>query len=539
MIRRSLLALGIVLTALSLSSCSKHENPAEEGIRTQTLLVGNLAEPQDLDPDIITAYTDMNIVVALFEGLTVLDEKTSEALPGVAERWEVSPDGLVYTFHLRPTAKWSNGDPVTSHDFAYAFQRLLSPKFAGEYSYMLWPIKNAEAFNSGKITDFSAVGVATTDDLTLRLTLERPTPYLPALASHQTWFPLHRATIEKFGRMDERSTKWTRPGNLVGNGPFTLAEWTPHSRIVVTKNPLYWDAATTRLNRIIFFPIESADVEERNFRSGQLHVTYDLPVSKIPAYRDQASGVYRNDPLLDILYLNFNVTKPPFNNPLVRQALGFAIDREAISRTVFESAWPAAYSITPPGCGNYVPPKGPSVNFDEARRLLADAGYPGGKGLPTLPLQVLNDIRQPKLAEALQAMWRRELGVNISIEPYEQKTFFQNQQTMTHTFAFSGWVADFADPVTFLNLFVTGNGNNWSGWSNATYDHLMDEAAHTADVEARFKIFHQAEALMLKDAPVVPLVFRTKTYLINPAVKNWDPAPIGIHLYKRVYLQGP
>ena len=171
--------------------------------------------------------------------------------------------------------------------------------------------------------------------------------------------------------------------------------------------------------------------------------------------------------------------------------------------------------------------------------MLAEAGYPGGKGLPTIPLQVLNDIRQPKLAEALQAMWRRELGVNISIEPYEQKTFFQNQQNMTHTFAFCGWVADFADPVTFLNLFTTGNGNNWSGWSNATYDKLIDEASRTPDMQARYKLFDQAEALLLKETPVAPLVFRPKTYLLNPAVKNWEPAPIGLHQYKKIYLQSP
>ena len=289
------------------------------------------------------------------------------------------------------------------------------------------------------------MGVAAPDDATLRITLERPTPYLPSLAAHQTWFPVRRATIEKFGRTDERSTKWTRPGNLVGNGPFTLTEWTPNSRIVVTKNPLYWDAAASRLNRIIFFPIESADVEERDFRSGQLHVTYDIPVSKIAAYRAQAPSPFRNDRLLDILYLNFNVKKPPLDNPLVRRALATAIDRQAISRSVFEGAWPATYSITPPGCGDYLAPTRGPDDFVEARRLLAEAGYPGGKGLPVLPIEVLNDIRQPKLAEAIQAMWQRELGVRISIEPYEQKTWLQNQQTMAHTLGTLGWVADFAD----------------------------------------------------------------------------------------------
>jgi len=538
MIRR-ILPVCIAFALALIASCSKRESAVDEGIRTQTLLVGNLAEPQDLDPHIDTAYTDMNVLMAIFEGLTVLDEKTSEALPGVADHWQASPDGLVYTFHLRPNAKWSNGDPITSHDFAYSFQRILTPGFAGEYSYMLWPIKNAEAFNTGKIHDFASVGIATPDDATLRLTLERPTPYLPSLAAHPTWCPVHRATIEKFGRMDQRSTKWTRAGNLVGNGPFSLTEWTPNARIVVTKNPLYWDAASTRLNKIIFFPIESADVEERNFRSGQLHVTWDLPVSKIAAYRAQTPSPFRNDALLDILYLNFNIKKPPFDNPLVRRALALAIDREAVSRSVFENVWPAAHVITPPNCGSYLPPEGLKDDFGEARRLLTEAGFSGGRGLPVLPLQVLNDIRQPKLAEALQAMWQRELGVQISIEPYEQKTWLQNQQTMSHTFGFLGWVGDYADPITFLSLFVTGGGNNWSGWANADYDRLLDQASHTANAQARFKLFQQAETLLLHDAPVAPLVNRTRAYLINPAVKNWDPATLGIHQYKKVYLQSP
>src|SRR5882724_10184331 len=204
----------LIGVALGEAGCTKRETPVEAGIRTQTLLIGNLAEPRDLDPHIVTAATDSYILAALFEGLTVLDEQTSKPLPGTADHWEISADGTVYTFHLRPEARWSNGDTVTARDFAYAFQRMLTPALGSEYSYMLWVIKNAEAYTSGKLTDFSAVGVTVLDDATLRLTLERPTPYLLALAAHGTWVPVHRATIEKFGRIDQRSTAWTRPGNL-------------------------------------------------------------------------------------------------------------------------------------------------------------------------------------------------------------------------------------------------------------------------------------------------------------------------------------
>jgi oligopeptide transport system substrate-binding protein len=531
---RAIAAGGLVL--LTVAACRHHETPVEDGIRTQTLLVGNLAEPKDLDPQVVTAYTDTNILVALFEGLTVLDERTSVPQPAAADHWEISPDGLTYTFHLRPAARWSNGDPLTAQDFAYSFRRILSPAFAAEYAYMLWPIRNAEAFNQGRLTDFSAVGVAAPDAATLQLTLERPTPYLLALAAHQTWFPVHRATLERFGRMDQPGTAWTRAGNLVGNGPFTLAEWRPNARITVAKNPLYWDAAAVRLNRIMYFPIESADVEEREFRAGQLHLTYDLPVAKIPAYRALAPSPYRNDPLLDTLYLNFNVTKPPFNDPRVRRALALAIDRDALSRRVFNGAWPAARALTPPDCGGYTSRSRVPEDLAEARRLLAAAGFPEGRGLPVFPVLVLNDLVQPKAAEAIQARWEQELGVHISIEPSEQKTWLQNQQSMTHTLAFLGWVADFADPVTFLGIFTTGNGNNWTGWGNPAYDHLIAQAAQTSDAPARFALFQQAEALLLNEAPVTPLVYRTRSYLIHAAVKNWEPAPIGLHQYKKVFL---
>ena len=529
--------LSFFCLVLGFTGCAKRETPVEAGIRTQTLLVGNLAEPHDLDPHVVTAYTDMNILVALFEGLTALDEKTARPAPGVADRWDVSADGLVYTFHLRPDARWSNGDSLTSHDFAYSFQRILTPAFAAEYSYMLWPIKNAEAYNAGKLTDFAAVGITTPDAATLRLTLERPTPYLLSLAAHNTWYPVHRATIEKFGRMDQRSTAWTRPSNLVSNGPFALTEWTPNSRIVVAKNPRYWNAAHTRLTSVVFFPIESADTEERDFRAGQLHVTYDIPVAKIAGYRAQTPSPLGVDPLLDILYLNFNVTKPPLTDPRVRRALAIAVDREAISHGVFDDSWPAAHTLTPPNCGGYTTRARVPDDFAEARRLLEAAGFPGGRGLPVLPVQVLNDNRQPKLAEALQAMWQRELGVRITIEPSEQKTWLQNQQSMTHTLALLGWVADFADPVTFLGLFATGNGNNWTGWSNPAYDHLLDQAAHTADASARFELLQQAEALLLTEAPITPLVFRTRPHLIHLAVKNWEPSPLGLHRYQLVELK--
>ena len=521
----------------SVTGCSKRETPAAEGIRTHTLLVGNQNEPATLDPHLIEAYTDMNIAVALFEGLTVLDEKTAQPVPGAAERWEVSPDGLVYTFHLRPGLRWSDGSPLTANDFAYSFRRILTPALGAAYAYVLWPIKHAQAFNAGKLANFSEVGVAVVDDTTLRLTLERPTPYLPALAALPAWAPVRRATVEQFGPPTDRAAAWTRPGNFVGNGPFVLAAWQPNARLTVAKNPHYHDAARNRLERVVFFPTEKADVEELNFRAGQVHLSFSLPAAKIPAYRRQSPERLRVDPLINTFYLNLNVTRPPLDNVRLRRALALAIDREAIARVVFNGSAQPARTLTAPDHSGYTPPARPGLDYAAARALLAEAGYPGGRGLPALPIQVLNDDKFPQVAATLQGMWQRELGVRITIEPYEQKTWIQNQQTLAHTLALMGWTADFADPITFLDLFRTGGGNNWTGWGSKDYDALLDQAANTADPATRFKILQQAETCLLEAAPIAPFVFNSRAYLIHPAVRNWEPAPLGFHRYQLVELK--
>ncbi|MEO6875993.1 MAG: peptide ABC transporter substrate-binding protein [Opitutaceae bacterium] len=533
---RPLSALLILFTLLG-ASCSKRTTPVEEGIRTHTLLIGNASEPATLDPNLLDAYTDENIAVALFEGLTIPDLRTSLPVPGAAERWDISPDGRVYTFHLRPTGKWSNGDPVTAADFAYSMRRILTPALGSGYSYMLWPIKNAQAFNAGKLANFADVGVTVVDPLTLRLTLERPTPYLLALAMHNSWLPVHQATVEKFGRLEARDNQWTRPGNLVGNGAFTLTDWQPNSRIIVTRNHHYWNDAHNHLERVIFFPIENSDTEELNFRAGQLHLTYSLPASKIPVYREKSPELLRLDLLLSTNYITFNTTKPPFNNPKVRLAFALAIDREAIASNIFAGARQPAGTLVPPGCSGYVPPVGLKSDYAAARALLAEAGYPGGRGLPSFPLQTGNDDKSSKIAEALQAMWQRELGAHITIEPYEQKTALADQQALHYTAGLIGWSADFADPITFLGILTTGNGNNWTGWGNKTYDGLLDQAANTVDPTTRFAILQKAEALMLNEAPIAPFVYGARTYLINPAVKNWFPSPLGLHLYQNIELR--
>jgi oligopeptide transport system substrate-binding protein len=527
----------LCLAALLAAGCGRRETPADAAVRARTLLLGNGAEPADLDPETASAYTDYNVLIALFEGLTCIDERSSQAVPGIAERWDVSPDGLVYTFHLRAGAQWSNGDPLTAEDFAYSFRRILSPGLASEYAYILYPIKNAEAFNAGQISDFGAVGVRASDPRTLEITLGHPCPYLPVLAAHQAWFPVHRATIEKFGRMDERGTAWTRPENLVGDGPFLLEEWTPNARLVVVRNPRYWDDAHNTLESVVFFPNDDVAVDESNFRAGQLHITYSVLTDRIEHYRQTAPELLRIDPFSESRFLRFNVTRPPLNDPRVRRALARAIDREALARDVLSGSGAPAYALTPPDTAGYTSAARIPTDFDEARRLLAEAGYPGGKNFPRLEIQMFNDATNARVLEAIQQMWRRELGIDVTLAPLDFRVYLDNEHKLFYQITLGRWIGDYDDPSTFLNQFISGSGNNMTGWASASYDRLNDSADRESDAGRRRALLQRAEALLLDQAPIAPLYHGSRTFLIRPEVKGWVPALLGVHRYQYVRLE--
>jgi oligopeptide transport system substrate-binding protein len=534
--RQSIQIFALLTVIIAFAGCAKRETPAEEGVKTQTLLLGNAAEPQDLDPHSIYAWTDSNIAYSLFEPLTWIDEKTTQPVPAAAERWESTPDGLTWTFHLRAGLRWSNGDPVTARDWVYSLHRILSPNLAASYSYMIWPVKNAQAFNAGKIKDFEQVGVKAPDERTLVLNLERPTPYLPALVSHTTWLPVEQATIERFGKMDQKGSRWTRPGNLVGNGPFVLTEWSPNSRITVVKNPHYWDAAKVRLNKIVFFPIEDGISEERDFRAGQLHATYGLPVNKIEPYRKDHPDQLRIELQLASYYLFINTTKKPFDDWRVRRALAMTVDRPQISAQVTKGSRSPAYTYTPPDCAGYTCKSPMPDDYDGARKLLADAGYPRGQGLPKVEVLSYSSEISIKTLEVVQAVWARELGFHIQIAPVEQKTLFSRSQTGDYNLAFSAWIADYPDPSTFLNCLQTGNGNNWAKYSNPEYDRLLDAAANVLDNQVRYEDFQKAEAILMHDAPLVPLYFGQRPYLVHPALHGWPESKLGFKAFKNVWL---
>jgi oligopeptide transport system substrate-binding protein len=509
---------------------------ADEAVASRTLLLGNGAEPQDLDPQVISAYTDQNIAIGLFEGLVAIDEATSQPVPAVAESWEVSGNGLVWTFHLRANARWSDGAQVTAADFTASFQRMLSPMLAADYASMLFPIKNAAAYNSGRLADFSRVGLAAPDARTLVITLEAPTPQLLSMAAQPAWYPVPVATILRFGKIDRRGTAWTRPGNLVGNGAFMLKSWTPNKEVTIVKNPNYWDAANTRLNAVVFFPTDDIAADERNFRAGQVHITYDILPEKIPVYRKNNPAALRIDPLLETYFLRFNVLRPPLDNPKVRAALARAMNRPLIARLLNGSRAPAHF-LTPPDTGGYTCATRVEDDFAQARRLLAEAGFPGGKNFPALDIQMNTDAVNKIVLEAIQEMWRRELGVNVTLSNKDFRVYLDAQREIDYDISRSRWVGDFNDPVTFLDLFVTNGANNQTHWGNAEYDRLIAAAARETGREKRFALYQRAEKILLDEAPVAPVFFGTRSYLISPHVKNWVPALLGFHRYQKIWLE--
>ena len=518
--------------------CDLGPTNVEQGNVEQVLHLGNGTEPQDLDPHIVTGVTEHNIISALLEGLTSENPETLEPVPGMAEYWAISADGLEYTFFIREDARWSNGDPVTAEDFVWSWRRMLSPALAAEYAYQLYPIRNARAFNKAEIEDFSEVGVKASDQKTLVVELENPTPYFLSLLTHYSTFPVHPPTILKYGAMDERGSAWTRPGNFVGNGPFLLTSWRLNYLIEVVKNPYYWDADTVQLSAIRFYPIDNIQTEERMFRTGALHATSTTPSEKIQIYQDEAPQLISISPYLGTYFYRFNVTRPPLDDPRVRMALSLAVDRAAIIQSVTKGGQLPAFSFTPPNTkGYYPPPNVISHDTERARKLLAEAGFPGGKDFPKLELLYNTSDGHRRIAEAIQQMWKKSLGIDVQLANTDWKVYLSRTNQLDYDISRAGWIGDYPDPNTFLDMMLSDGGNNRTGWRNSEYDDLINLAATISDQQERYETFARAESILDREAPLLPIYTYTRVALIDPSVKNWFPNILDHHPYKYVYLQ--
>jgi oligopeptide transport system substrate-binding protein len=505
------------------------------GDRSQTLHRGIGNDLSDLDPHVATVASDYTVLSSILEGLLSEDPVDLHPVPGVAERWEVSADALTYTFHLRADARWSNGDPVTSQDFLASWRRILTPELGATNASQLFVIRGAEAFSRGD-PDFSRVGLRAPDPRTVTVVLEHPAPWFPSVLCGPAWMPVHIPTVSRYGPLTRRGNPWAEPGRWVGNGPFVLKSWRRGQEIVVARSTTYWDAARVRLSEIHFHAFDSVDAEERAFRSGQLHVTEALPPARIGAYRTESPGLLRIDPLLGTYFLRVNVRRPGLADARVRLALALALDRKAIVGKLLRGGQEPAYSFTPPGLGGYAPDPAQRGRPDEARRLLAESGHRGGEGLPALELLYNTSETHREIAEAVQEMWRRELGVSVTLVNEELKSTEEARRSGGYDILRSSEIADYEDPSAFLEIWRADSANNFTGWSNAEYDRLLFEAARTLDPAARNALYAKAEGILLSEAPIIPIYHYTHVFLLRPSVHGWNPTWLDHHPYKGVWL---
>ena len=530
-------ALCVGLICLTVIACGGRDREADAAAKSGILLFGNGAEPKSLDPHLVTGVPENHIISALMEGLISYHPTNDlEPEPGVAERWEHNADFTVWRFQLRANARWSNGEPVTAGDFVYSWRRILSPALGAEYAEMLYVIRNAQAFHQGRTSDFGQVGVRAVNPRLLEVTLEGPTPYFLNMLKHYSFFPVNPRVVERFGGMTNRQNSWSTVENFVGNGPFRLTEWTTNQIIKVAKSPTYWDAARVRLNEIHFFPIENVRTEETAFLAGRLHLTSTVSPDRIATFRRENADQLRTDPYLGLYFFRINVTRPPFNDPRVREALNLAIDRRMLVERVTQGGQVGASGIVPPGMQSYPASQQVQTNIQRARQLLAEAGFPGGRGFPRKEILINTSEAHRKIAEAIQAMWRENLGIEVGIYNQEWKVYLDSQSQLNFDLSRSGWIADYAYPMTFLEIFTTGNGNNDTGWSNPRYDALIQQARTARTEPDRMRLMQEAERLLLTELPVIPIYWYTRVYLKDPRIQGWNPTLLDNHPYKYVSI---
>lgn len=521
----------MLVTALALgagAACGKKD--AASGV-PQVFVWNNDAEPETLDPAVMTGVPDHQIVLALFEGLVGHHPETLAPVPGMAERWDVSPDGAVYTFHLRADAMWSNGDPFTSEDFRWSWERALTEPNC-QYKEMFFPIKGTKEFADAAVKDWKTVGVECPDSHTLRITLHTPCPYFLELCAFQTLMPVHRATLEKHGQ------QWTRPENIVVNGPFTLDVWKPRDRIEMVPNAKWWNRSIVKLDRMIIRAIDDQSTSYNEFLSGGVDWIRSVAAGKVTDAKQHPD--YYVQPYLGTYFFRFNTTKPPFNDARARKAFNLAIDKASICETVLKAGQVPATGIVSPGIHGFPEFKGFGYDPVAARKLLADAGFPEGKGLPQIDILYNTSESHKQVCEKLVEMWKTNLGVTVNLRNCEWKVYLEDTRKLEYSIQRAGWIGDYADPATFLDMWCTNRGNNNTGWSNKAYDDLIERSTKETDQNKRYAMLAEAEKLLCTDEfPFMPVYYYVNQGMIRPEIKGWHENIRDLHPFQYISLGGP
>lgn len=523
LLRPSCLAVLFLLSLLSTGCLSREPKP--------DFVILNGAEPESLDPAIVTGQPDMRVASALFEGLTRTDPKSGSPIPSLAETWELSADKCTYTFHLRPNVRWSTGDPITAADVLYSWQRTLAPATASDYAGQLFYLKNAEAFNQGQLKDPFQLGVQTLDPHTLRVELTHPTAFFLDLCALPALAVVPRQTIEKYG------DRWLTARPLPVSGAYQLDFWRLNDKIRLRKNPYYWEAPNTQNNLVDILPVGLPTAALDLYLTGAADIVWDkeLVPSELIDTLLQRPDFHPFD-YLATYFIRFNVTRKPFTDPRVRRALALAIDKRRIVEKITKAGEKIASHLTPPGIPHYHPPQGLGYDPDAARRILAEAGYPGGRGFPSFHYMFNaaaggSAKTHQKIGVEIQQMWQRELGIHVELRQVENKVMLASQSALDYDSSRSSWVGDYNDPNTFLDLFMSHNGNNRTGWQNPRYDQLLEEANAQTDPAAREKLLQAAESILVRDElPIVPLFFyRGVSYYDSTKITGIYPNLIDQH----------
>ncbi len=522
--------ISFVFLAVMFSSCEKDGKP--EATHPDYLRVPLGSEVPTLDPGVAQDNQAIEVIEQLFTGLTTYDSTTYEVKPSLATSWEATNGGKTYTFNMRKDAKWTTGEPVTAHDIVYAIRRNILPETASPYAFVLYILENAEDINNGKIKDNTKIGVKALDDYTVQFNLNSPAAFFPSIAGMWTLRPQHRKTIEKHG------TRWTDAENIVTCGSYTLEKWERGNTIVLKKNPDFFDAAKIRIEEVRYLIVREASTALAMYENDELDLIgiehQAIPAPEIPRVKaDPVLGKqYSIYPRFSTYYLAFNNERPPVDNPLVRKAISAAIDRQSIIDNVVKGDQvPATTFTTPPVFGAVDPSEGIGIGYDpeQAKKWLAEAGYPGGKGIPEIIYMHNTSERHAQIAQAVQAMLKRNLGIEVKIQNQEWKVYLKStlQPDAPHMFRF-GWGADYPDAHNFLSeVFHPTKSTNRIRWKNQEYADLLDKAVSSTDPQERIKLYRRAEQILCEEeAAIAPIYFDTAQYLSKPYLK-WNFIALG------------
>jgi len=549
----SVLALTVVLVGSMFAGCNSKSEVAKD---PQKLSYNLGADPKTIDPGLNSSSEGSKVIENAYEGLVSFNSK-GKMVPGAAESWKISPDGLTYTFTLRKDAKWSDGKGVTAKDFEYAWKRALDPATASDYSYQLYYLKNAQGYNESALAakdktvgiapaTKDQVGVQAVDDYTLKVTLVNRAPYFLELTTFATYMPLRQDVVEK-----NPKTWATKPSTYISNGPFTMTDWKLKATMTFSKNPNYWNKANIKLDTLTYYMLDQETSATAAFTTGQVDINDIIPVTMKPSLIK--SGTAKIYPYLGTYYYCINIGDKNTANSAavtkalkdlrVRQALNYAIDKQSLVKNVTKGGEVAATAFVPNGImdntgkdfknKDYLPPAG---DVTKAKRLLSDAGYPGGKGFPKLEILYNTGSNHQEIAASVQDMLKTNLGIDVTLRNVERKVQLDDLSQQAFELCRTGWTADYSDPMTFLDMWVTNGGNNHSGYSNAQYDKLISAAKAEVDPTKRMADMHQAEDIFMKDLPIIPLYFYTSVIEVKPYVKGLYKSPLGDIYFNNTYI---